>query len=67
MSRTYKRNDPNSEHVFAKHALEANRRAYSDPAFAALVGFHTGLDEHGKQVEANDPYSYVISVLNRGQ
>lgn len=67
MSRTYKRNDPNSEHVFAKHALEANRRAYSDPAFAALVGFHTGLDEHGKEVVEPDVYAHVISVLNRGQ
>lgn len=69
MSRTFKdRHDQVlSEHVYAPHALAAQRRARHDTAFAVAVGFYTGLDDVGNVLPEDEAKRILINVLTRGQ
>lgn len=65
MSRTYKDQDLTR---YAPSARQAWERVRTDRAFAALLGFYTGLDEHGNEVtEAKAVLDHVANALTRGQ
>lgn len=65
MSRTYKDQDLTR---YAPSARQAWERVRTDRAFAALLGFYTGLDEHGNEVQdAKTALDHVANALTRGQ